>query len=1045
MTLTDISIKRPVLATVMSLALVLVGLMSFQRLPVREYPDIDAPIVSVRTVYKGAGPEVMETQVTRPMENLLAGLEGLKSMKSVSREEVSQITLEFKLDRDPDGAAADVRDRVSRVRAQLPEEIDEPTVSKIDANALPIVWLAFSSDRHTHLEITDIAARTVRDRLQTLPGVSGVIIGGERRYAMRIWLSRERMAARKVTVKDVEDALNKQNLEVPGGRIESLEREFTVLSETDLRTPAQFDAIVVRFENGYPIRLSDVGRAEIGAEDERNIVRVNGEPAVGMGVVKQATANTLEVAQAVRAELPKINASLPEGLKLKIAFDSALFIDASIDGVYHALGESLALVLAVTWLFLRSLRATLIPFIAIPVSLIGAFIFIDALGFSVNILTLLALVLAIGLVVDDAIVMLENIYRRIEQGMKPLDAAFEGAREIGFAVIAMTLTLAAVFAPLAFMSGNTGRLFSEFALASSCAVLVSGFVALTLTPMMCSRLLNPHPHPLSRRERGIQVPLPAGEGFRARATGAWHHIAKFYRATLAACLGARGWVVPVLLAFAVAAYFLFKSLNSELSPLEDRGNLIGVISAPEGASLQYTDDYARRVESFLTPIPEVQTYFMVVAPGLERPNPVNSAFSFIRLVPWGERRRKQQDIARELMPKFLALPGVMAFAINPPSLGQSFRNPPVQFVIQGPTYEELDKALAGFMAKAAQFPGLVNLDSDLKLDKPQLSVTVNRDKAAAVGVEIQDIGETLQTLMGGKQVTRFKRAGEQYDVILRLEDQERARPADLRALYLRDRKGGLESLDNLVTVREQAAAKELNHYNRLRAVIVSANVAPGYTLGQALDYLNQVAKETLPASFQTGLEGQSREFKESGATLYLTFAFALAFIYLVLAAQFESFLDPFIIMLTVPLAIVGALGSLKLFGGTLNVYSQIGMVMLVGLVTKNGILIVEFANQLREKGLAAREAALEAAVLRLRPIVMTSLTMILGAVPLALAKSAGAESRQQIGWVIVGGLAVGAVFAVYVIPMVYTLFARDSRSPDEAQRNPGTRLEPRGH
>lgn len=1035
MILTDISVSRPVLATVMSLGLVLVGLMSFQRLPVREYPDIDAPVVSVRTVYKGAGPEVMETQVTRPMENQLAGLEGLKSMKSISREEVSQITLEFKLDRDPDGAAADVRDRVSRVRAQLPEEIDEPVVSKIDANALPIVWLAFSSDRHTHLEITDIAARTVRDRLQTLPGVSGVIIGGERRYAMRIWLDRERMAARKVTVKDVEDALKKQNLEVPGGRIESLEREFTVLSETDLRTPEQFDAVVVRFENGYPIRLSDVGRAEIGAEDERNIVRVNGDPAVGMGVVKQATANTLEVAQAVRAELPKINASLPEGLKLKIAFDSALFIDASIDGVYHALGESLALVLAVTWLFLRSPRATLIPFVAIPVSLIGAFIFIDALGFSVNILTLLALVLAIGLVVDDAIVMLENIHRRIEHGMKPLDAAFEGAREIGFAVIAMTLTLAAVFAPLAFMSGNTGRLFSEFALASSCAVLVSGFVALTLTPMMCSRLLKGQASSSPGKERG-----ESGETAR-HAGGLWHSVAAFYRASLAACLRARVWVAPVLLAFGVAAYFLFKSLNSELSPLEDRGNLIGIVSAPEGASLDYTDDYARRVESFLQAIPEVDTYFMVVAPGLERPNPVNSAFSFIRLKPWDERQRKQQDIADELTPQFLSLPGVMAFPINPPSLGQSFRNPPVQFVIQGPTYEELGRALADFMAKAARFPGLVNLDSDLKLDKPQLSVTVDRDKAAEVGVEIQDIGETLQTLMGGKQVTRFKRAGEQYDVILRLEDQERARPADLRAIYMRDRQGGLESLDNLVTVREQAAAKELNHYNRLRAVIVSANVAPGYTLGQALEHLNKVAKETLPASFQTGLEGQSREFMESGATLYLTFAFALAFIYLVLAAQFESFLDPFIIMLTVPLAIVGALLSLKLFGGTLNVYSQIGMVMLVGLVTKNGILIVEFANQLREKGLDPPEAALEAAVLRLRPILMTSLTMILGAVPLALGNGAGAESRQQIGWVIVGGLTVGALFAVYVIPMVYALFARDRSTPAASAQQASRTLE----
>ncbi len=1008
MILSDMSIRRPVLATVMSLGLVLVGLMAFERLPVREYPNIDAPVVSVRSVYQGASAAVIESQVTRPLEDSLSGIEGVKSLKSVSREEVSQITIEFNLNRNPDGAAADVRDRVSRVRARLPEEIDEPVISKIEADASPIVWLAFFSDRHTPLEITDIADRFVQDRLQTLPGVASVIIGGERRYAMRLWLDRDRLASRRVTVKDVEDALKRQNVEIPGGRIESSMREFTVLSETDLSTPEQFNALIIREENGYPVRLSDVGRAEIGSQDDRNIVRVNGDSAVGLGVVKQSTANTLAVALAVRNELPKINSALPEGLKLKIAFDSALFIEESINGVYHTLLESLVLVLVVVWLFLRSLRATLIPFVTIPVSLIGAFIFINALGFSVNILTLLALVLAIGLVVDDAIVMLENIHRRIEDGMDPMEAAFAGSREIAFAVVAMTLTLAAVFAPLAFMSGNTGRLFSEFALAVSCAVLVSGFVALTLTPMMCSRLLQ-----------------ASGHGKDGKAPTAWDGFIGLYRMSLLFCLRWRWLVVLVLALVAGAAVWLFQSLNAELSPVEDRGNIFAVVSAPEGATMDYTDGYARQIESFLAPIPEIDTYFVVVAPGLERPNPVNSAIAFIRMKPWGERQRSQQQIALELMPKFLGLPGVMAFPINPPSLGQSFRSSPVQFVIQGPSYEELDKALGGFMAKAAQFPSLVNLDTDLKLNKPQLSLDVNREKAAAIGVEVDDIGKTLQTLLGGRQVTRFKQAGEQYDVILKLGDEARATPADMNTIYLRGREGKLTPLGNLVAIRENAAAKELNHFNRLRAVVVTANIAPGYTLSQALEYLGKTAKEVLPPSFQTELDGQSREFMESSKTLYLTFGFALIFIYLVLAAQFESFRDPLMIMLTVPLAITGALLSLKLSGGTLNVYSQIGMVMLIGLITKNGILIVEFANQLQEQGRGVKEAVVEAAELRLRPILMTSLTMILGAVPLAFATGAGAESRQQIGWVIVGGLAVGTVFTVYVIPTIYTLMAKN--------------------
>lgn len=1009
MVLSDLSIRRPVLATVMSLMLILIGIISYQRLSVREYPNIDAPVVSVRTVYTGASAEIIESQVTRPLEDSLAGIEGIKTIKSVSREEVSQITVEFILARDPDNAASDVRDRVSRVRGRLPDDVDEPVIAKVEADAQAIMWLAFSSDHHTPLEITDYADRVVQDRLQTLPGVASVIIGGERRYAMRIWLDRDRLAAYQLTVQDVEDALRNQNLEVPSGRIESKNREFTVLTQTDLQTPEQFNRLIIREVNGYPIRLSDVGLAEIDAADERNAVRVNGNPAVGLGVVKQSTANTLSVAQAVKSELPKIIAALPEGMKLKVAFDQSLFIEESISAVFKAMGEALILVVLVIFLFLRTLRATLIPFVTIPVSLIGAFIFLYTMGFSINVLTLLGLVLAIGLVVDDAIVMLENIQRRIEHGMNATQAAFEGSKEIAFAVIAMTLTLTAVFVPLAFMTGNTGRLFTEFALTVASAVLVSGFVALTLTPMMCSKILRPQ----------------TTHGRLYRSSEQWLlGLNNGYRRLLTAALNKRWWVILLGGIVAGASVPLLTGLKSELAPLEDRGLLIGIMIAPEGATMSYTDRYARQVEGFYSQVPEIFNYFMVVAPGLERPNPVTFALSFVNLTPWEQRSRSAKDIAAALGPKMFMLPGVLAFPISPPSLGQSFRNPPVQFVVQGNSYAELQTAVDALLAKASKFPGLVNADSDLKLNKPQLKVLLDRDKAANVGVEVDQVGRTLETLLGGRQVTRFKREGEQYDVIVKLRDEERTNPNDLSSIFVRGNDGELIQLANLVRINETVAPKELNHFDRLRSATISANLAPGYSLGQALEFMEGAAREVLTAGAKTSLDGQSREFKESGAALYLTFVLALIFIYLVLAAQFESFVSPFIIMLTVPLAMTGALLSLKLTGGTLNVYSQIGMVMLIGLITKHGILIVEFANQLQERGRSLRDAVIEAASLRLRPILMTTAAMVLGTLPLALATGAGAESRQQIGWVIVGGLLLGTFLTLFVIPSVYTLVSR---------------------
>jgi multidrug efflux pump len=955
----------------------------------------------------------MESQITQPLEDSISGIEGVRSVKSVSREEVSQITVEFVLERNVDAASNDVRDRVARVRALLPAAADDSVVSKIEADAQAILWMRLSSEKHSALELSDYADRYVADRMKTLPGVASVIIGGERRYAMRLWIDRDRLAAYGLTPVDVENGLRKQNVEIPSGRIESSQREFTVLTEADLRTPAQFDDMILTEARGYPVRLRDVGRAELGALDERSRLRVNGSPAVGLGVVKQSTANTLSVANAAKEEMKRLQGALPEGMLLQVAFDSSVFIDRSIDGVYRTMLEATLLVMLVIFVFLRSLRATLIPFVTIPVSLIGAFFFLFLMGFSVNVLTLLGLVLAIGLVVDDAIVVLENCHRHLEMGKDPRQASIDGSKEIAFAVIAMSLTLAAVFAPLGFMTGNTGRLFTEFALTVAAAVAVSGVVALTLTPMMCSKILKAH----ESHGRLFQAMERFFQGMNAS-----------YRRSLGAVLK-RWWAVALLFVLVTAsAAMLYRSLKSELSPLEDRGFFLSLVVAPEGASMDYTDDYMRQMESMFAKVPEIKSYFTVVAPGLERPNPVNFGIAFSQLAPWEERSRKTQQITAELGPKFFGMPGVLAFPVNPPSLGQSFRNPPVQFVVQANSYEALEKMTDALVAKARQSKAIANPDTDLRLNKPQLAVEIDREKAASMGIDVETIGRTLETMLGGRQVTRFKKEGKQYDVIVQLEAKDRDTPTDLTSIFVRARDGRLVQLSNLVQLRETVGPKELNHFNRLRAAILSANVSPGYTLGEALEALEAASKEVLDSTARTELDGPSREFRESGAALLVTFVLALAFIYLVLAAQFESFVSPFVIMLTVPLAMTGALAALKFTGGTLNVYSQIGLVMLIGLITKHGILIVEFANQLRAKGLEAAEAVTEAATLRLRPILMTTGAMVLGALPLALAKGAGAEARQPIGWVIVGGLALGTVFTLFVIPTAYLVLSGKRRS-----------------
>jgi len=1009
MRISDLCIRRPVFATVLSLTVMLIGLVSYARLSVREYPKIDEPVVTVETTYRGASADIIESQVTKPLEDSLAGIEGVDVITSISRQESSQISVRFKLERNPDSAAADVRDRVSRVRAKLPTAIDEPVIAKVEADANPIIWIAFASDKHSPLEVTDFASRIVKPRLQTLPGAADVRVFGERKFAMRIWLDPERLAAHQLTVQEVEDAIRRQNVEVPAGRIESSAREFSVVAQTDLSQPEQFAAIVVKQASdvrglAYPVRIGDLGRVEVAAAAERSAVRFKGEPAVALGVIKQATANPLELSKALRADLPKITGELPAGMRASIAYDSSVFIDRSIDAVFKTIGEAILLVLLIIFFFLRNFRATLIPLVTIPVSLIGAFALMFMFGFSINTLTLLALVLAIGLVVDDAIVVLENIYRHIEEGMPRRQAAFQGAREIGFAVVAMTITLAAVYAPVAFMTGRTGKLFVEFALTLAGAVLVSGFVALTLSPMMCSLLLK------QEEKHGRSFVLV--ENFL-------HALTDGYRRLLAVSLKRRWIVIAAFAVASISCVFLLRALKSELAPVEDRGIVLGVFVGPEGATLDYTDKYARQLETIYANTADVERYFVVAG------NPtVNQGISFIGLTDWAERTRNSLGVVKELFPKFMGIPGVMAFPVTPPSLGQSPRERPINFVIvTQASYAELFGVTQKLLGEIAKNPGFTNVDTDLKLNKPELSVKLNREKASDVGVPVETVGRTLETMLGGRQVTRFKRDGEQYDVIVQVGGEDRTRPDDIRDIQVRGRNNAMIPLANLVDVDETVAPRELNHFAQRRAVTITANLAPGYAMGEALKFLDASAAGVLSPGYAVDYAGQSREFRASSASLGLTFGLALAFIYLVLAAQFESFRDPFIIMLTVPLSMAGALLALLMAGGTLNVYSQIGLVTLVGLITKHGILIVEFANQLQEKGSGIVEAVSEAAVLRLRPILMTTGAMVLGTVPLALATGAGAESRQQIGWVIVGGLLLGTFFTLFVVPTVYSYIA----------------------
>ena len=1005
MVLSDICIRRPVFATVLSLIVMLLGVVSYQRLSVREYPKIDLPVVNVETKYLGASAEIIESQVTKPLEDSIAGIEGVDVLTSISRPEQSQITVRFRLERDADSAAADVRDRVARVRQRLPQDADEPVIAKVEADANPIIWLAFSSDTMNALDVSDYVNRNVKPRVQTLPGAADVRIFGERAYSMRVWLDPDRLAAYKLTPQDVEDALRRQNVEIPSGRIESTQREFTVVSQTDLQRAQEFEDVVIKTFANYPVKIRDVAKVGIAPRNERSIVRLNGRNAISVGVVKQATANPLVLAEALRAELPNIQRDLPPGLTIQIANDNTVFIDRAIKSVYRTIAEAVVLVALVIFLFLHSLRASVIPLVTIPVCLISTFALMFFAGFSINTLTLLALVLAIGLVVDDAIVVLENIYRHIEDGMSPMAAAFKGTREVGFAVIAMTLTLAAVYAPVAFTPGRIGKLFVEFALTLAGAVIVSGFIALTLSPMMCSRLLKPH-------GKGTFI----GRGIEAVLDG----MTRGYAAALRFTLRNRWLVLIAYLLVAYACYALVTTMKRELSPVEDRGTIVTIINGPDGASIGYTERYGRQLEAIARGIPEIDRAFVVAG------NPtVAQGIAFWRLTDWDNRTRTVNDIVKELQPKLLAIPGVLAFAVAPPSLGQSPRERPINFVVlTSDPYDKLQRTMGPLLRELQQWPGMQGVDSDLRLNKPEVRLTIDRDRAADAGVPVDAIGRAVETMLGGRQVTRFKRNGEQYDVVVQLDPAARTSPQDIATIFVRGRNDSMVPLSSLVGWKESVSPRELNHFGQRRAVTITANLAPGTSLGEAVEFLEASARKHLPGGYAIDYNGQTREFKQASSELLLTFALALGFIYLVLAAQFESFVDPFVIMLTVPLAMTGALALLQWTGGTLNVYSQIGLITLVGLITKHGILIVEFANQLREEGKVLREAVVDAAALRLRPILRTTGAMVLGAVPLALATGAGAESRIQIGMVIVGGMTLGTVLTLFVVPTFYSLLTR---------------------
>jgi multidrug efflux pump len=1033
MILSDVSIRRPVFATVLALLLLILGVMAALRLPVREYPDVTSPVISINVSYRGANAAVIETRITQVIENEVAGIEGIAKLSSTSRDESANVSIEFNPDRDIDSAANDVRERVGRVAARLPDEADPPQINKVSDGADPVLFIILTSSKRNALELTDYAERYLVDRFAAVPGVATVFMNGSRRYAMRVWLDRGALAARQVAISDIEAALRAENVELPAGRIESAEREFTLRTQTAMSTEEDFRNLVVgRGADGYLVRLGEVATVQLAAENQRSGARVDGSPAILMPIVPQSTANVLEVATAAKAEMARIRETLPEDIQIEVNIDNSVFILESMKKVFKALGETMIIVLVVIFLFLGSLRATLIPAATIPVSLFAAAMVMAALGYSINTLTLLGAVLAIGLVVDDAIVVLENIVRRMELGEPALIAAMNGSREIGFAVIATTLVLTAVFLPLSYLQGNIGRLFSEFGVTVAAAVVFSALVALTLTPMMTSKLFSKGVV-RGRFAHGVdevfkRFTATYGEALRWSLVG---------RRPLAV-LGFAGGSAAVLILLLVVGWPVSTfRLAQEFAPAEDRARIQVMVMGPEGASLAYTERHLREVAEIARDEVRRGNAARVIdrTGNFNRQSDVSSGMVMMPLTLWDQREESAAQIVQRLRARTQDIPGVRVFPNTPGGLGGNGK--PVQVVLQGPEYRQIADLAEKVIARAnAENPNLFNVETDFQERRPQLQVGIDRNKAADLGVSLANVGRALETMLGSRVVTTFLMGGDEYNVLLQGRDDQRASVSDLNNIYVRsDKNRTLVPLASLVQIQEEAAPSELRRFNRLRSVTVTANLAPGYSLGEALTYMEGIVRELAPAGdVQVDFNGESRELKRSAGGLYLTFAFALVIVYLVLAAQFESFVHPLVILATVPMALTGAIVGLWLFNSTINVYSQIGAVMLIGIASKNGILIVEFANQLRDQGRTFVEATIESATVRLRPVLMTTLATAAGAIPLMIATGAGAESRQSIGATVFFGSVSAVALTLFVVPALYMTIARNTRSPQYVSR-----------
>ena len=1009
MHISEVTVNRPVFAAVLSLFVILIGLASYDKLTIREYPDIDRPVVTVTTIYTGASSKILERDVTEIIEDSLSGISGIREITSESRDELSKIRVEFTLETNLDTAANDVRDKVSRIAALLPDDADNPRIAKSDSDARAIMWIGFSSDILTSIQLNDYLDRNIVDRLSIQPGVASITIGGERKYSIRIWMDPEQIASRQLTIVDVIRAIKNENIERGAGRFESTEREVGLKLDSKLKTLDEYSKIVIRHFGDSKILLSDVAKIEIGPESERGFLRANKKSAIGLGIVRQTKSNVLDVANNIKDELELIRPSLPESIDMSIGYDQSKFVNESINEIRFALTVSMILVILIIYYFLSSKAATIIPAVTIPISIIGTFFIIHVFGYSLNVLTFLALVLAIGLIVDDSIVVMENIKRRIENGEDNYTAAINGAKQITFVVIATTLVLVSVFLPLSFMGGKTGRLFIEFGVVLSFAVIISSFVALTLTPMMCSKLLKKDE---DQSERKLFIKFK-----------------KFYEASLLASQNKPKIVYSVTITFIIISIILFQFLPKELAPSEDRGIFIVSVNAPEGSSLDYTDNMVKKVENVLEEYVnkgEIKTVFAIVAPGFSgQPGNVNSAFIFASLTPW-ENRRHQREIVREIFPKLISMPGAMIFTINPPSLGQSPFKSPVRFVISGTNYDQVGE-WGESIKNISEDIGLRSARIDYKVDKPRINLKINRDAASNLGVSADDIATTLDALYASRKVTKFSKDGLTYNVVVKADDEYLVDVSNLDNIYIKSSlTKELIPLSNLVTNSVEATSKSLKRINRLPSVTLSSSIAPGSSLGVILDELSKASSDILPSNAKISYAGASKEYYETGYKLELTILLAILVVYLVLSAQFESFRNPLIIILTVPITMTAGIYSLFVTGGSLNVYSQIGFLMLIGLIAKNGILVVEFANQLKDEGVKISKAIIESSIIRFRPVIMTTISTLLGSIPLIISSGAGAESRFAMAVVVFGGIALASFITLYLIPALYLLIEKDN-------------------